>query len=363
MKKILSTFLISSIIISLNVCPASAENTSLQLKTDGSLSDCSIKWNSECDRLLVDTDYIKATFGAEVSIDDNTIILSKNRHTLTFEVGNEFYVMNSTGGRKIGSLAEITDNKAYLPLRYICEAFGAGVSYKNGLAEVTTNEIFLDESIKPYFENVEVYDQSTIKVTGEKTIYVDPRRLFGEPHDADIIFITHTHTDHYEIETIRKIIKPETVIYIPSDGIEQAKADGLENVVAVEPGKDYEANGIPFSTIAAYNTASDRQNHKSEFNWVGYIFTANGHTYYSAGDTDFTEEMKGLQKPIDVAFLPIDGKYNMEYQEAAQAANALMPKVAVPYHYNNFITEDMAQKFVDALNNDIKGAIVTFKMN
>ena len=125
---------------------------------------------------------------------------------------------------------------------------------------------------------------------------------------------------------------------------------------------DYEADRIKFSTVAAYNTAEERQNHKQEFNWVGYIITINGYTYYSAGDSDFTEEMKSISKPIDVAFLPIDGKYNMGAEEAAEAANAIMPKVAVPYHYNNFVPEDRAEEFTGLLNENIKGAIVTFKM-
>ena len=72
--------------------------------------------------------------------------------------------------------------------------------------------------------------------------------------------------------------------------------------------------------------------------------------------------MKSIKKTIDVAFLPIDGKYNMGAEEAAEAANAIMPKVAVPYHYNNFVPEDRAEKFTGLLNENIKGAIVTFKM-
>lgn len=261
-------------------------------------------------------------------------------------------------------LAEFENGRVYLPLRYMCEAFGASVKYDISAQNVSirTDAIVMEEDIKPYFENVQVFDQSTVRITGEKTIYVDPRRVLGEPHDADIIFITHTHNDHYEIDTIRRVMKPSTVIYITEDGVEQAKADGLTNVIGVVPGKDYDGEGISFSTVAAYNTAADRQNHRQEFNWVGYVININGFTYYSAGDSDFIEEMKNITVPIDVAFLPIDGKYNMDAGEAAAAANAIKPKVAVPYHYNNFVAEDKAEEFVSLLNDNIRGAIVTFKM-
>lgn len=375
MKKFLSAISVLGIYAALSAFPITAsdnlspimtetQSQSIRLKTDGSNSKYKVKWNDTHNRLLIDSDFITDCFNAKIEINNNSIDIFKNEHILHFETNNEFYIMDNLGGRKIDCLAEINNGKAYLPLRYICETFGASIKY-NSIAQtvdIKTNAIVMDNSIRTYFENVQVFDQSTIRITGEKTIYVDPRRILGEPHDADIIFITHTHNDHYEIDSIKRVMQPSTVIYITEDGIEQAKSDGLTNVIGVAPNMDYSAEGIKFSTVSAYNTAADRQNHKKEFNWVGYIITINGYTYYSAGDSDFTEEMKNITKPIDVAFLPIDGKYNMNAMEAAEAANAIMPKVAVPYHYNNFIPEDNAELFVSLLNKDIKGAVVTFKM-
>jgi hypothetical protein len=46
--------------------------------------------------------------------------------------------------------------------------------------------------------------------------------------------------------------------------------------------------------------------------------------------TDFMPEMKGL-KP-DVALLPVSGTYVMTAEEAAEAAAAIQPKVAIPMH-------------------------------
>lgn len=375
MKKFLSAILILGVYASLGAYPIQAadsllltkEETQLQdirLKIDGTDSKYEVKWNDAHNRLLVDSAFAADCFDSKIEINNNSIDIYKNEHRLHLETDNEFYIMDNLGGRKIDCFAEIENGKAYLPLRHICEAFGASVKYDSAAqtVDITTKAIVMDDSIKAYFENVQVFDQSTIRITGEKTIYVDPRRVLGEPHDADIIFITHTHNDHYEIDSIKHVMKPSTVIYITEDGVEQAKTDGLTNVKGVAPNTDYEANGIKFSTVAAYNTAVDRQNHKKEFNWVGYIITINGYTYYSAGDSDFTEEMKNITKPIDVAFLPIDGKYNMGAEEAAEAANAIMPKAAVPYHYNNFVSEEKAEEFVGLLNENIKGAIVTFKM-
>ncbi len=373
MKKFLSAILIWGICAVLgaftvygtdNLIPANegTKQQDIRLIIDGTESKYEVKWNDARNRLLVNSDFVADCFAARIEIGNDSIDIYKNEHKLHFEVDNEFYILDNLGGRKIDCLAEINNGRAYLPLRYVCEAFGASVNMKGQTAEVKTKSIVIDDSIRKYFENVQVFDQSSIRITGEKTVYIDPRRILGEPHDADVIFVTHTHNDHYEIDSIKRVMKPSTVIYITEDGVEQANNDGLTNVIGVVPNMDYEADGIKFSTIAAYNTAAERQNHKKEFNWVGYIITINGYTYYCAGDSDFTEEMKSIGHSIDVAFLPIDGKYNMGTEEAAEAANTIMPKVAVPYHYNNFVPEDKAQEFTGLLNENIKGAIVTFKM-
>lgn len=370
MKRVLLTISIlgiSAVLGSFQVSAAdklSTQARSIVLKTDGTDSAYQLKWTDSRNRLMIEGDFAARYFGAQVEINGGSVDVSKNGHTLHFETGSEFYIMDGLGGRKIDCPIEIENGRVYLPLRYICEAFGASVKYDSvqQTVNIIPDAVVMQPEVKPYFENVQVFDQSTIRITGEKTVYVDPRRILGEPHDADIIFITHTHNDHYEIDSIRRVMKPSTVVYITEDGVEQAKADGLTNVIGVEPNKDYEGEGISFSTVAAYNNSEERQNHKKEFNWVGYIITINGYTYYVAGDGDFTEEMRNINKSVDVAFLPIDGKYNMPASEAAAAANAIMPKVAVPYHYNNFVSEDKAEEFVALLNENIEGAVVTFKM-
>lgn len=372
MKKIAAVLILCTVsgISGINVSANNTDNINLAVQSDsvvfnvnGINTKYEVKWNKEHNRIMVDSDFIKKYFEAEIETIGNKMIIKKNGHTLEFEKDNEFYTMDNLGGRKVG-VPEVINNKMYLPVRYICEAFGSEIKYNqlNKSVDIKTNAIVLDESVKEYFNGVQVFDQSTIKIKGDKTVYFDPRRIKGNPQDADIIFITHTHNDHYEIESIRKVIKPSTIVYIPKDGVEQAMADGLTNIVGIEPNQEYNEGDIKFSTVLAYNTAKDRQNHKKEYNWVGYIAEINGYTYYSAGDTDFTDEMITINKDIDVAFLPIDGKYNMGVEEAAKAANTIKPKVAVPYHYNNFVSEEKAQEFTSLLDKSIKGAIITFKM-
>ena len=66
-------------------------------------------------------------------------------------------------------------------------------------------------------ENIEVLYHSSIKINKGNTIYFDPFKIDKEYHDADIIFITHSHYDHYSEEDILKVRKENTCIVAPFD--------------------------------------------------------------------------------------------------------------------------------------------------
>ena len=54
-------------------------------------------------------------------------------------------------------------------------------------------------------DNIEVLYHSCIKINKEKIIYIDPYHIDKNYNDADIIFITHDHYDHYSEDDIDKI--------------------------------------------------------------------------------------------------------------------------------------------------------------
>lgn len=205
-------------------------------------------------------------------------------------------------------------------------------------------------------ENIEVLYHSSIKINREKMIYIDPFKIENEYHDADIIFITHNHFDHYSEEDIDKIMKENTKLIITED-LEQKVLEKVkkENVICVQPEKNYFVDGINFETIPAYNT--NKQFHPKSNNWVGYIIDLNGIKYYFAGDTDITEENKKVK--CDVAFVPVGGTYTMTAREAAELVNIIKPKIAVPIHYGSVVgTTKDAEDFVIRLNEKIEGRIL-----
>ena len=193
-------------------------------------------------------------------------------------------------------------------------------------------------------ENVEVFCHNSIKITGSKTIYIDPFRLEKDYHDADYIFSTHTHYDHFSEDDIEKLLKDDTVIITPDSSRELAcdLTKDRERVKIVEPANEYELPGVKFSTTYAFN--KETLYHTKNENWVGYIIELDGVKYYNAGDTDNIKELKDVE--CDVAFLPVGGKYTMGYAEAAGLANTIKAKIVVPTHYGSIVgTQEDAEKF------------------
>ena len=46
--------------------------------------------------------------------------------------------------------------------------------------------------------NITVNTQSSIRIAGSKILYFDTYQIGEAVHDADIVFITHDHYDHFE---------------------------------------------------------------------------------------------------------------------------------------------------------------------
>ena len=209
-------------------------------------------------------------------------------------------------------------------------------------------------------ENIEVLYHSSIRINKDKIIYIDPFKIDKNYNDADIVFITHDHYDHYSEEDIDKVINKNTTIIIPEELLTKLLRKGINKnaIITVEPNVKYMVQGIKFETIPAYNT--NKSFHPKENDWVGYIITLNDIRYYIAGDTDITEENRKVK--CDVAFVPVGGTYTMDFKEAASLINEIKPKIAIPIHYGSIVgTEQDAIDFIRLLHPEIKGIILMKK--
>jgi L-ascorbate metabolism protein UlaG (beta-lactamase superfamily) len=197
-------------------------------------------------------------------------------------------------------------------------------------------------------DNISVF-HSSIKIVGTKIIYFDPYKIEENYHDADIVFITHEHFDHYSKDDIEKIIKETTTLIMPKS---MEKNNKFENTIYVEPNTECNIDGTSFKTIRAYNT--NKKFHPIENDWLGYLVNLDETNYYVAGDTDITEEAKLVK--CDIAMLPCGGTYTMDYKEAAELANIISPKYVVPTHYGSVVGNKVdGRKMIELLNKEITG--------
>jgi L-ascorbate metabolism protein UlaG (beta-lactamase superfamily) len=169
----------------------------------------------------------------------------------------------------------------------------------------------------------------------ERNIYID---LVNQVVDfsvfpkADAILITHDHGDHLDPAAIKKLSKPETVVYLTE--LSKRKYPGGK---VYGNGYFFIAAGVPVEVVPAYNIANLRGNGlpyhpKGEGN--GYILTFGNTRVYITGDTEPIYEMKKI-KNIQIIFLPIAEPFTMSYYAAAEVAKLLNPDILYPYHHND----------------------------
>jgi len=190
--------------------------------------------------------------------------------------------------------------------------------------------------------------------TGGLNIFIDPFRLHDFSAKADIVFITHPHFDHLNLDGIGKITKKGTHFVAPKEAAEKI---GTKNITVVQPGYKGKVDGIDFEAVPAYNTDPEKIGfHKKASGWVGYIIKANGKRIYHPGDTDLIEEMRMVD--VDLALIPCGGKYVMDIDEAIRATKIIKAKNFAPMHYRALLGKEGSEKAEKKFLENVKGAIL-----
>jgi len=155
-----------------------------------------------------------------------------------------------------------------------------------------------------------------IKTAEGVVIYIDPYQPGDYSEKADIILVSHEHSDHNKINMcqqnegclvlrVKQTIHPKDLSY-----------------------NTFEHLGVKIEPVPAAN-----KNHSIKTT-TGFVLTFNGITVYHAADTDKLDQMTALaERNIDYAFFPIDGQYNMDAAEAMECAAIVGANHNTPIHY------------------------------
>jgi L-ascorbate metabolism protein UlaG (beta-lactamase superfamily) len=152
-----------------------------------------------------------------------------------------------------------------------------------------------------------------IKTAGRTILYIDPYGKNAFKDSADIILVTHEHSDHNELSRVKQ---KSTCRIIRS-------TDALKNGVY----QKFTIGSISITAVPAYNS-----NHPKA-NCVGYVVEFNNIKIYHAGDTGKIPEMAELaSQNITYALLPMDGIYTMTPEVASDAAAMIQARYNIPIH-------------------------------
>jgi len=201
-----------------------------------------------------------------------------------------------------------------------------------------------------------------IKTKENKIIYIDPYKLSKDEEKADIIICSHEHGDHFDADSIQKIRKDSTILLGPESISSKLKKFDGTGLALYKP---YTIENITIELYPAYNIKRMRKKnepfHPKERKWAGILIEADGKKIYHAGDTERIPEMKELaSKAIDIAMLPCGGTYTMDFEESADAAVDINPKVVIPMHNWDVKLEDY-EEAVHKKNPNIVVEILTDK--
>jgi L-ascorbate metabolism protein UlaG (beta-lactamase superfamily) len=181
------------------------------------------------------------------------------------------------------------------------------------------------------------------------TIYTDPvgdaTRFEGLPL-PQLILITDIHGDHFNVETLKRLVRADTRLVAPQAVADQLPAEWRDRLTILTNAQTASVCGVGIEAIPMYNTTPERQQYHPKGRGNGYVLTLADKRVYLSGDTEDIPEMRTL-KGIDAAFVCMNLPYTMTVDQAASAVKAFKPKTVYPYHYRGSDLERFRRLLAD----------------
>jgi L-ascorbate metabolism protein UlaG (beta-lactamase superfamily) len=175
----------------------------------------------------------------------------------------------------------------------------------------------------------------------DATLFIDPF-FVGNPSapgsykdvsECDLILVTHDHHDHIG-QTLELAVKHDAEVVAMFDVIQNLMKQGLPEHLGVgmNIGGTVARRGLDIQMVQAVHSSS------TGFP-AGFVITEpGGLCIYDSGDTGLFGDMELIGKfhDIDVAILPVGGRFTMDARQAAYACKLLKCKKLIPQHWGTW---------------------------
>ncbi|GAB4565758.1 MAG: MBL fold metallo-hydrolase [Anaerolineae bacterium] len=166
----------------------------------------------------------------------------------------------------------------------------------------------------------------------------NPAKRLLRQRRPDIILLTHMHTDHVDLPSLR-MLPEHTPILAPPGAAGYLEKRVPQPVSEIGIGEQVKVQDVTLTAAPAnHNGFSPPPRPNTPV--LSYIIQG-PMTFYFAGDTDLFPEMLDIARLYapDVALLPVSGfgpyigRGHLNARRAAEALQLLRPRVAIPIHW------------------------------
>jgi len=189
----------------------------------------------------------------------------------------------------------------------------------------------------------------------DATLFIDPffvgnpsaTTSYKDVDECSLILVTHDHNDHIG-QTLELAIKHDAEVIAIFDIIQELIKLGLPEHLGVgmNIGGTVTRQGLDIKMVQAMHSSVTGAP-------TGFIITdPEGLCVYNSGDTGLFGDMElfGKFHDIDIAMLPIGGRFTMDAKQAAYACKLLGCKKIIPQHWGTWpILDQSTQSMAEQL--------------
>lgn len=198
----------------------------------------------------------------------------------------------------------------------------------------------------------------------------------------DLVIISHNHYDHLDAETIKLLIKKQSinqpVFFVPLKLRQTMINFGAKNVIEHEWWQVSKYKQLEIHSVPVQHWSRRTLNDTNKTLWCGWVIKSKKFKYFFVGDTGYSKDFKNIQKKfgeMDLSSIPI-GAYEPRWfmkdshcnvEEAIQIHKDVKSKKSIAMHWGTFqLTDEPMDEPIKLLNsfnkkNKLNGEFIAIK--